>query len=182
MKNIVVFLFILTLFASYNYPPRFEKKLNNIIKKTWNITDFEKKQVEIPDSLNIGYSLYLIENNNYTLGYFLINKINACKKEGCERPDSTNRKVEYENFYTLIIYDYNFEIKQLKILEYNAKKGEEIENKNWLKQFYGKSGCNLQYGKTIDAVSGATTSAVNLINNTKQLCKWFQQLRDLDII
>jgi hypothetical protein len=47
-------------------------------------------------------------------------------------------------------------------------------NKGWLRQFIGITGCELDYGKDIDAISGATISASSLTIEIRKWCKFLE--------
>ena len=51
-----------------------------------------------------------------------------------------------------------------------ATHGQEVMNKGWLGQFEGyRYGKRLRYGKNIDAVTGATISANNILKEIKKI-------------
>lgn len=77
----------------------------------------------------------------------------------------SSAKGRYENFDYMIILNKSLGIVDIKILKYRSEFGYEISNKGWLKQFYGKPGTKFEYRKNIDAVSGATFSALAITND-----------------
>jgi Na+-translocating ferredoxin:NAD+ oxidoreductase RnfG subunit len=77
----------------------------------------------------------------------------------------SSAKGRYDYFDYMVILDTKREIINIRILKYRSEFGYEISNKGWLKQFYGKSSSGFEYGKNIDALSGATFSAPALVND-----------------
>lgn len=77
----------------------------------------------------------------------------------------SSAKGRYENFDYMIILNKSLEIVDIKILKYRSEFGYEISNKGWLKQFYSKPATKFEYRKNIDAVSGATFSALAITND-----------------
>ena len=79
---------------------------------------------------------------------------------------TTNRENTYDAFRYALTLDKNLTVKDLRILRFRSEYGIEIQSKRWLKQFRGYDGSQeLEYGKSIDAVTGATISAKELISD-----------------
>jgi hypothetical protein len=74
-----------------------------------------------------------------------------------------------ESFDYLVIYDTEFTVKSVDLILYNSNYGMEIGSRKWLKQYSGYSGGELNYGKDIQAISGATISAKSLTEDIKIL-------------
>ena len=68
----------------------------------------------------------------------------------------------------MIIYNDQKKIEYINILIYRSQYGQEITNKNWLKQFYKKVKLFV-YGRDIQALSGATFSAESITNKINKL-------------
>jgi Na+-translocating ferredoxin:NAD+ oxidoreductase RnfG subunit len=77
---------------------------------------------------------------------------------------------KFDNFDYMIIFNNSFEIMDIKILKYRSEYGYEIGNKGWLRQFYKKESTKFEYGKNIDALSGATFSGQALVNDVNAIC------------
>lgn len=82
----------------------------------------------------------------------------------------------YETFDFLVIYSSGLIIEHVEILEYRSDRGVEIMNKRWLAQFKGTNGCELEYGKSIDAISGATLSGNSLVKAIIKQCEANQKI------
>jgi hypothetical protein len=74
-------------------------------------------------------------------------------------------KGKFDNFDYMTIFNSSIEIIDIKILKYRSEYGYEISNKGWLRQFYNKTSGKFEYGKNIDALSGASFSAQSLVND-----------------
>jgi len=77
----------------------------------------------------------------------------------------------YDKFDYMIIYNLNYELELVKILVYRSEYGAEITAKNWLKQFHHKQTDSLKYGSDIQAISGATFSAISITKNINRINK-----------
>jgi len=75
----------------------------------------------------------------------------------------------YDKFDFMIIYNFNYELELVKILVYRSEYGAEITAKNWLKQFNHKQTDSLKYGSDIQAISGATFSAISITKNINRI-------------
>lgn len=170
----------LVVFTSFSYPPDFEKKIDAAIKRVWVVNEFYTNKIDAADSLEI--ELYSIISNDRLLGYYSVNKVNACRMGGCSRPMLSSNSDEFEHFWCLVIYDRSLKIKRVQILEYNASHGEQICSQGWLKQFNGHSGCDISYSNDVDAVSGATISAISLIERLNYICATFILLQQKGVI
>ncbi len=103
------------------------------------------------------------------LNDLFLNVYDAGKKLGLVVLSSA--KGRYEKFDFMIIYNLNHEVELIKILVYRSEYGSEIMAKRWLKQFYAKQTDSFNYGSDIQAISGATFSAVSLTKNVNRINK-----------
>jgi hypothetical protein len=79
-------------------------------------------------------------------------------------------KGRYDWFDFIVVFSLELLIEKVEIIVYREDHGVEIMNKSWLAQFNGTTGCGLEYGKDIDAVSGATLSAGSLTKAVQEVC------------
>ena len=137
--------------------PRQEKKMVRLVEKAWDSPSLEMSEIEfdLPDSGINGEHYYLIESENKVLGYALGRRIVD----------------NYLNYFPMFIFNKEFEVVLVGILEMNTLKGAEINTKRWLKQFIGYSGETIKYGKDIDAVSGATLSGHSMVKEVERMQK-----------
>ena len=155
--------------------PDFHKKIEKTIKKTWKgqavkaeIFDVKKEGFTFPDR-----QLYYLKENGKKIGILVINKAYGCHIGGCDDVDESRMSISstaYEDFYYAIFFNLDLTIKLVKVLEYDSEYGYEICAKRWLQQFVGNKGCDLQYMKDIDGISGATVSAQSIVSDIDNLC------------
>lgn len=89
----------------------------------------------------------------------------------------------YERFFFMVVYDTDLMIKTVSVLEYNELFGAEITNRSWLKQFSGfPVSKTIHYKKDIDAISGATISAVNLLESVNRCSEFMLQLKQSGVL
>jgi hypothetical protein len=107
-------------------------------------------------------------------GYAFVGRVNSCRSQGCSiAPSSEEDSFEFFDYFS--IFDLDGKISEIVIYDYQATHGEEVTSKNWLQQFVGYNGSvNLEVGKNIDAISGATTSTYSLVENVKQVAEQFK--------
>lgn len=147
--------------ANINYSP---KSLIKFLNKKAGIEQpvFEEIKNSVNSDLGeLNGKLFKLTNNdaeNYK--YIYIGRVNTCRAGGCSAGSSiqsTNLSSEYFDYF--IIYDQDVSIKYINIFNYQATHGQEITANGWLKQFFDYNGTsNLNIGKNIDAISGATIS------------------------
>ena len=94
--------------------------------------------------------------------YMYVGRVNTCRSDGCSPDASLTMESETEYFDYFILFDIKKSIHIVRIFNYQATHGQEITAKSWLKQFegYNNSGPLLRVNKTIDAISGATSSVL----------------------
>ena len=83
----------------------------------------------------------------------------------------SSAKGRYDKFDYMIVYNQQLEVELIKVLVYRSDYGSEITAKRWLKQFYTKDTSSLKYGNDIQAISGATFSAIALTRNVNRINK-----------
>jgi len=81
----------------------------------------------------------------------------------------TTARGRYDKFDYMIIYNLDCKVELIKILVYRSDYGAEITAKRWLSQFYTKKEDSLKYGTDIQAISGATFSAISLTKNVNRI-------------
>jgi len=150
MKKILLATFVLTLSFGLNAQnsdanKKFEKEL---------ATYFNQRKVEKIELINNQSSdkFYKLIIDEKFYGYSVL----------------SSAKGRYDLFDFMIIYNDKKEIEYIHILIYRSQYGQEITNKNWLKQFYKKVKLFV-YGRDIQALSGATFSAESITNKINKL-------------
>jgi len=156
--------FVVTIFSvglmSFQLTEKMQQKIDKEIKLIFNTEDFILEPIIVSEEINAQLKTKINENNlfkitgdNDALGYAYIGK-------GFGKVD---------DFDFLVLFDTDLIIVKSKILVYREDYGGEIGSKRWLKQFNGKGkNDNIEYGKDIVAISGATLSANSMtvaVNN-----------------
>lgn len=116
---------------------------------------------EIKYKYNIQGKYFKVENSEKfdTIKYVYIGRVNSCRAGGCSNSNEKLETEKYEYFDYFIFLDNNQNVKTVRIFNYQATHGQEITSKGWLNQFTNYNGkTDLEVGKNIDAISGATIS------------------------
>ncbi|MFC2107483.1 FMN-binding protein [Bacteroidota bacterium] len=149
----------------------YQKKVQKIVSKTFNLDGLTYNNINLPDSIkreignsHLEGSFVSLHLNDSIIAYYVI----------------TSARGRFDYFDFLIIYNRELFVKKIEILEYRSDHGYQIANKKWLSQFYGIKGCELNYPKDIDAISGASISANSITEKVDQLCKLLFIMIDSD--
>ncbi len=171
LSYIILFLFVLSSESlqsqnEINFNP---KSLFKEIQKFNSNKSVIINEIIIPDSIVEKYRIqgkyFLISdiNNVSQIKYVYIGRVNSCRTGGCSISNEISADLSYEFFDYFILYDSKMTVKLTKVFSYKATHGQEITAKGWLKQFVGYNGSKeLQVGKNIDAISGATISVYGI--------------------
>ncbi len=143
--------------------------------------ELENNSEIITNSLNEKY--FKIKNNLLLIGYTYIGRVKTCRTAFCSASYNNLKKDSQEFFDYFILFDTSAKIIAVNIYNYQASHGQEITIKSWLNQFIGYDGSSeLNVGKNIDAISGATISVNSITNDisnkTKMLKKYITQQND----
>ncbi|AOW19650.1 FMN-binding protein [Urechidicola croceus] len=163
-----------TVFMSFELPKNLLKKVDKEIKTVYTLENYTLENVLISDEINATLATKIEENNLFKIfkdstlvGYAFVDKA----------PSKT------DEFDYLVLFDTEFIITKSKVLTYHEDYGSEIGSKRWLKQFIGKNkDVELQYGKDIIAISGATISARSMTVAINNLLKSITILNQQQII
>ena len=90
--------------------------------------------------------------------YIYVGRVNSCRAGGCSISNDIPLEGSSEYFDYYILFDSEKVVREVKVFNYQATHGYEITSRGWLKQFRGHKDQQLQVGKDIDAISGATIS------------------------
>ena len=159
--------FVVTIFSvglmSFQLTEKIQQKVDKEIKLIFNTEDFILEPIIVAEDINAQLkakvnekNFFKIKKDNDTLGYAYLGK-------GFGKVD---------DFDFLVLFDTDLIIIKSKILVYREDYGGEIGSKRWLKQFNGKGkNDNIEYGKDIIAISGATLSANSMTVAVNNLLK-----------
>lgn len=152
----LILVVLLSVFAEYiaeaqypEIPPKVQKELSKHFK-----TELIK-YVSIKELSNENDFFLKVYNGDIELGMVVL----------------TSAKGRYDMFDYMVVYNLDFNIELIKVLAYRSQYGSEITAKRWLSQFYSRQEDNLKYGSDIQAISGATFSAVSLTKNINRINK-----------
>jgi len=153
MKDLLILFLTVVSLNLMADPPKISKKFNKELSKHFETENLEI--IEIKDLLNSSDRYYKVYSENQQLGTVVL----------------TVAKGRYDKFDYMIVYNLDQEIDLIKVLVYRSDYGSEITAKRWLRQFYNKSDDYLKYGSDIQAISGATFSAMSLTKNVNRVNK-----------
>jgi len=150
-----LFLFLLvaggTMAVFAVVPPNIEKVLNGELKrlKTNQQTGFSI--LSPPEKYKLNGNFYEISGvAEYRFAY----SGRVFTNRNGHTVAQSNEFIDY-----LMLYDNEFTVRKVKVLDFKGSTGQGICAAGWLKQFTGhKPGKLLQVGKEIDAISGATST------------------------
>ena len=148
-----IMLSISMLFASFTWPSKLEKKVNQTISKSFDIVSYEIIPITIdPESeeatkKEINNCLFKVLSKKELIGYIYVG----------EAPSMKNI------FDYAIVFSKDMQIINTKVLIYREKHGRQIGMKRWLKQFFGMTAKDRpELGIQVDGISGATISATSM--------------------
>ena len=125
----------------------------------------DTKVLKSCDELHSGDKFYrIIERENSSLNGYVL---------------STSAMGRFDAFDYFIIYKESMEVHLVKVGVYRSSHGSAICSKRWLKQFVGKKTNEINYGKEIDAIAGATVSANALVFDIQMLSNHLKSINHL---
>jgi len=183
MKRIVIGLFMTGLFIlitsfSWEEFPTPVRKIQNAAAKLWKDKSLKLLPLARQSCVEDGRFFGLLHGAD-TLGYVFVGRANSCRSGGCFAEESGNKpmpNLQFEYFDYFIIYGSRKQIKRIQIYNYQATHGQEVMSRGWLNQFKGYEGKQtLEYGKDVEAISGATVSAMAMIDNLQLITTCLRQ-------
>jgi len=179
MKKAIILILIINWLIASSFVIKEEldfpaKKVKREIKRFW-----KDKNVVIKEIKN---GFFLMESKNDTLGFLYVGRVNSCRQGGCSI-DGNQEDLPFEYFDYFLIIDNDIQLKKVKIYNYQATHGHEVMSSGWLRQFRGYDGKEeLQYGRDIEAISGATISAKALKDDVKYNLNQLQTILQVSLI
>jgi len=165
-----VTIFVCLLALGLELPKPIEKKIDKEIKTLYELEQFTKVPIEIPNEL-----LKTIPNSINPVGFYKI--VSADTIRGYFYFGFAPSKADKFDF--LVIFDKNLIVSKIKILAYREDYGGEISSNRWLAQFNNlKPGDRPAYGNEIMAISGATISGVSMTIAVNDFLKSIEILHD----
>jgi len=153
-----------------SFPRIVEKRVAKRLDKFFEKEEYIKTPYHIPDSLaeksNSYYYLVKSKQGNKVV-IMVITIANGCRVGGCDVEHKEDE--EFEQFYLYSLFTLTGELIDIKILDYQGEYGYEVTSKWWLRQFKKNWSQHFEYGKNIDAISGATISVKSMIREMTML-------------
>jgi Na+-translocating ferredoxin:NAD+ oxidoreductase RnfG subunit len=151
-----------------SFPKSIQKKIDKEVQKTFSVEGLTMDDI---DNLNLDTFNYegvrdlhlsTLKSNAELIGF-------AC---------FASSKGKNDFFDYMVLFNANLEIQQVVVLIYRSSFGGEIMAKSWLKQFIGKErGEEMEFGKDIDGISGATISAPSMAKGVKSISLLLSNLK-----
>jgi hypothetical protein len=162
------------------------KKLTKSINKEYNIEVHQLVKILALDSMvneSFDGEFFKITSNDTLLGYTYLGRVVACRIGGCDAgvvaspfalQEEEGGDTEYFDYF--ILYGLDAKVSQIKIYNYQATHGQEVCSRGWLNQFIGFDTTEeLEVGKNIDGISGATISVYALVSNLEYITSILKQ-------
>jgi hypothetical protein len=104
-------------------------------------------------------------------GFAYVGRVNSCRSGGCSLGGTTpDFMAEYFDYF--ILFDEKAAVRLVRVFNYQATHGHGITSKGWLRQFVGYNGSQqLEPGKNVDAISGATISVKAITSDVAEKTK-----------
>lgn len=154
------------------------KKINKTITKLWKDKELSIHELNLHGGkANVPRHIFKVSEKTTVLGYIYVGRVNSCRSGGCSiEPVS----VEYEYFDYYFVADTIGRVLKVKVYNYRATHGHEIMSSGWLRQFIGYNGQeDLVYGKDIQAISGATVSALAINTDIQDEVNYLREWLEL---
>lgn len=148
---ILCIVFLFSSFAPKKISPRLQQKLDSAVQTTFAVEVFQLDMIQVDLGTDM---LFKINQENKFLGYAYLGQAPSMK----------------DIFDYVVLFNPDLSIKKSKVLIYRENHGRQIGSQRWLKQFIGIGiGDTLDYGKDIDAISGATISAKSMTKAVEKM-------------
>lgn len=109
-------------------------------------------------------SLCMVKRQGSVVGYFYVSRADG----------------RAETFDYVAVFDANLTTLQVKVIDYRPTAGSSVASRFWLKQLAGKKlDYTFEYGRNVDALSGATISAMSLVEDINKVKRNISTLRHL---
>lgn len=163
MSKKIIFVVLLFVCFSFSSEDGLMEKFRGAIANAYGTENFELEEIMVPaetvEKLSVEMNqenLFKITTEGKLLGFAYLG----------EAP-SKKRMFDYAVFF-----DTNFIIKKSKVLIYREDYGRQIGTRRWLAQFDGMTPeSEIEYGKNISGISGATISATSMTRSVNGVLK-----------
>ncbi|MFC0877581.1 FMN-binding protein [Saccharicrinis sp. FJH2] len=141
------------------------------------------REIALSDSLNkthvvSGKFFRIVDDPEATIRFVYVGRVLSCRAGGCSINGNKNHDGDSEYFDYFMFFDPDKTVRLVKVFNYQATHGQEVTAHGWLKQFAGFDGTdNLDVGKNIDAISGATISVNALTFDVQEKTGILQRMK-----
>jgi len=176
-------LWVLTAFTPEKGFDAENKMLRKELQKLSGVEKPDWKEIPVPENLLASHELqgkFMTlsgQTTNEQKKIIYVGRVNSCRMGGCSNPNLSINLETTEYFDYLIVFNSHASVEQVKVYNYAATHGQEVTNKGWLKQFHGYDGSrSLTVGKSIDAISGATTSVHSITDDIQDKTRLLKKI------
>jgi len=149
------------------------KAVMKTLIKNGKMTNPSLSKMVLPESMKDTCTLQgtffkVSDSNESAIKTIYIGRVNSCRAGGCFiNNNSSGGTSEYFDY--MVCFDEAASVVLVKIFNYQATHGHEVTAEGWLKQFVGHSAnTNLEVGKNIDSISGATISVNGITKDIEE--------------
>ena len=147
------------------------RKLARTVNKLWKTTDFRIDEMKGVRCERKG-RWYAVVSEGRQLGMLYNGRVNSCRQGGCSIDPDDKAALSFEYFDYMLFTDTAGKVLRINIYNYQATHGQEVMSRGWLNQFKGFSGNRrLEFGRDVEAISGATVSAMAITDDIQQVLK-----------
>ncbi len=171
MKKLFLFVFVLLSGILKSQDINYNHK--SIAKELQRIWSYEgnKEEMTLLNSESMFEGKYFSLEN---VGYLYVGRVKSCRVGGCSIDHEVNGLREYFDYF--ICFNGAGIVQDVKVFNYAATHGQEVSSRGWLKQFIGFSSKNeLEVGKNIDSISGATISVYAITDDIQLKTQFLAQ-------
>lgn len=172
---VLVQLFIcgLSIFSEISLLTSYQNQIDKQIIKLELVASKNTISYHNRTSDDILFEFYEIKSDEDLVGYLFLKEVLACNLNGCSSGIDENNELGTgkERFDLSVVTDTDFNIRNIKVLDYFSDYGYEICGKSYLKQYTNQSICFLSDEQNqIDGISGATISITVLQSSLLEFC------------
>ncbi len=175
--TLIILLISFSLFAKGDVDYEHKSVFKTLIK-SGKLINPTLAELDVPASYQLEGKFFNVnsEADQTKIQHIYIGRVNSCRAGGCSIPNADiGETSEYFDYF--ICFDKDCNVTMVKVFNYQASHGHEVTAKGWLKQFVGhQADQNLEVGKDIDSISGATISVNGITKDINEKTKILTQI------